>query len=235
MRPFRILGSLAAEGLSALYVRAKRLKPLRTGPVVGNVFAARTGTVNFYIYKDSGCTLCFDTGFGRESILRQLRKLGVDPLSVTHVFLTHADFDHAGGVSLFKNAKVYISAEEDLMLSIRTVRMFGFYRSKKIPRQCSLLGDGDTVRAGNSEVRAVLTPGHTPGSMSYILNGSMLFSGDTLRLENGRVYTLMRYNMDTKTQEKSIRKLAALDIRYAFAGHSGFTDDFAAAVSEWKK
>ena len=42
-----------------------------------------------------------------------------------------------------------------------------------------LVKDGDTIRAGMVELRAIHTPGHTPGSVCYI-TGRHLFSGDTL-------------------------------------------------------
>jgi glyoxylase-like metal-dependent hydrolase (beta-lactamase superfamily II)/rhodanese-related sulfurtransferase len=41
------------------------------------------------------------------------------------------------------------------------------------------LGDGDTVRLGHYQIRAISTPGHTNGCTSYFCDG-MLFSGDTL-------------------------------------------------------
>jgi len=42
-----------------------------------------------------------------------------------------------------------------------------------------LLADGDLLRAGSLEVRAVATPGHTPDSMSYLI-GDAVFVGDTI-------------------------------------------------------
>src|SRR4029077_83150 len=44
------------------------------------------------------------------------------------------------------------------------------------------LSDADVIRFGNSSVRVVHTPGHTPGSTCFVLEGDkpLLFSGDTL-------------------------------------------------------
>lgn len=42
-----------------------------------------------------------------------------------------------------------------------------------------LVKDGDTIRAGTIELKVIHTPGHTPGSVCYLV-GKHLFSGDTL-------------------------------------------------------
>ena len=44
------------------------------------------------------------------------------------------------------------------------------------------VGDGDTVGVGTATLDAVRTPGHTPESTSYLLDGQALFTGDTLFL-----------------------------------------------------
>ena len=46
----------------------------------------------------------------------------------------------------------------------------------------SALGDGDVLEVGSATLEAVWTPGHTPESTSYLLDGRALFSGDTLFL-----------------------------------------------------
>jgi glyoxylase-like metal-dependent hydrolase (beta-lactamase superfamily II) len=46
----------------------------------------------------------------------------------------------------------------------------------------SALGDGDALEVGSATLEAVRTPGHTPESTSYLLDGLALFTGDTLFL-----------------------------------------------------
>ena len=46
----------------------------------------------------------------------------------------------------------------------------------------SALGDGDALQVGSATLEAVRTPGHTPESTSYLLDGRALFTGDTLFL-----------------------------------------------------
>ncbi len=47
-----------------------------------------------------------------ETALHQVRTLGYDPEDVRHILLTHLDLDHAGGISDFPKAKVYVLAAE---------------------------------------------------------------------------------------------------------------------------
>ena len=44
----------------------------------------------------------------------------------------------------------------------------------------SALGDGDVLEVGSATLEAVWTPGHTPESTSYLLDGRAILSGDTL-------------------------------------------------------
>jgi glyoxylase-like metal-dependent hydrolase (beta-lactamase superfamily II) len=47
-----------------------------------------------------------------ETALAQVRRLGFDPGDVRHIVLTHLDFDHAGGIEDFPNARVHVTARE---------------------------------------------------------------------------------------------------------------------------
>jgi len=49
-----------------------------------------------------------------ETALYQVRKLGFQPADVRHIILTHMDFDHAGGLEDFPNARIHVmEAERD--------------------------------------------------------------------------------------------------------------------------
>ena len=159
------------------------------------------------------------------------------PETVTHLFLTHSDVDHAEGAGLFKNAEIYLSPEEQPLIDGTTPRSFGrLYWNRSIERYTPV-NDGDTVTIGTARVTAIATPGHTPGSMSYLINDDILVCGDTLILKDGRVRVLWPvYNMDTEKERESIRKLAALEhIGLMVTAHTQGTWDFEYAMQKWKK
>lgn len=56
--------------------------------------------------------ILFDTGTDGGILLSNMRKLGIDPTSIDEVFISHAHFDHTGGLSEFlkvnRKAKIYV-------------------------------------------------------------------------------------------------------------------------------
>lgn len=225
----RIIGRLSAA-LEMKY----GLDPIQTGKITENLYVVNTDTVDFYLLRDGESIICFDAGYRPLVIKRELRSLGLDPCRVTHVFLSHADIDHTAGLRVFRNAVVYLSADEERMIrGARSIR--NAIRSPRIRRAYHLLSDNAVVAAGSHRVRAIATPGHTPGSMAYLVDGTYLFLGDTCKLKDGQAYAGKHYTMDYEMQKESIRKLAQLqNVDWVFTAHSGYTRDFNRAFSYWK-
>jgi len=208
--------------------------------VADNVYEIKSRFVSMFVYNADELLVCFDTGFDEKTVKDGFDQLGFDAAAVKYVFITHSDRDHVGGLQLFKHAEVYLSIDEEQMITRKTPRFFGITHNPPITRDYTLLNDGDTVQAGPVRVKALATPGHTPGSMSYVVNDSILFAGDTVVLKNGKARPFSKLHlrdlshMDTATQARSMRKLAHLsDIALMLTAHSGFTTEFDSAMTEW--
>jgi glyoxylase-like metal-dependent hydrolase (beta-lactamase superfamily II) len=163
-----------------------------------------------------------------------MAKLNLTPSKIKAVFLTHTDSDHVGGLGLFSSAKVYFSNEEEQMINGKTPRFFLLVKNN-LPARYDLLVDNQNVEVGGIKIHCILTLGHTPGSMSYIVNDEYLFSGDTLSFENGEVRVFNEFfNIDTNREKSSITELLKLpDIRYVFTAHYGYTDNYQASFARW--
>jgi glyoxylase-like metal-dependent hydrolase (beta-lactamase superfamily II)/protein-S-isoprenylcysteine O-methyltransferase Ste14 len=217
-------------------LRAAWFYPVPTGQIAEHVYAVQDGNVNAFIYADRSHAIAIDTGYTGDMPRKELARLAIPPGSVPHVFLTHGDVDHAGGLDAFPDAQIYLGRGEEQMVDGTTPRLFGVYHSPRIARPTTALADGQVVTVGSITVQAIATPGHTPGSTSYLVNGSVLFTGDTLALQDGLVRSFYRVsNKDTAREQESIRKLARLEgVTLLCTAHTGCTDDFALSMRRWR-
>ena len=158
---------------------------------------------NLALYRDGTNTVLFDAGSGPDfmpsagMILDSLDAAGVAPDDITHVVFTHAHPDHIWGLlddfdePLFVNATHMMGRTEwDYWWNPETVETIGEARAafavgarrrmEAIEGSVILFDDGEEILPG---VAAILTPGHTPGHMSFeVRSGSdaALVIGDAI-------------------------------------------------------
>jgi glyoxylase-like metal-dependent hydrolase (beta-lactamase superfamily II) len=201
---------------------------LETGPVCERVWAVRDGCVNLYAVQAQAGLVCFDAGWRAARVAQGFRQLGLDVRDVAAVFATHLDWDHSLGASLYPRAVLYAGAAE-LACRWRGRRRGG-------PRWTGV-SDGETVVVGGLQVRAICTPGHTRGSMCYVADKRLLFTGDAMLLRNGAAAPFYRcFNRHPAAVDGSIRKLAHLGgIGQVMTAHSGASSDPDAAFRAWRE
>lgn len=118
-----------------------------------------------YIAGSNGQAIVIDPVYPAEKYTEFARNEG---LTIVKVIDTHQHADHVSAareVARLTNAELYMSKYEQ----------YDFASSK--------IGDGDIITVGNSKIRAIHTPGHTAGSLSYVLDEKYVFTGDVLFLE----------------------------------------------------
>lgn len=87
--------------------------------------------------------------------------------TIRHVIDTHIHADH-------------LSRSRELSERVRATLLLPEQRRVRFPHEP--VRDGAEIRFGSSTLRAMHTPGHTPESMCYRVDGSWLLTGDTLFL-----------------------------------------------------
>ena len=206
-------------------------KTIPTSQIAPNLYSVRTGYVNFYIYRENKFAMCIDAGVGISKIKKELNKIHISPEEIIHVFLTHSDKDHVEGIKLFSKANIYISKLEEPLMS-GEIKRSRLTRNSKLGREHVTLSDGDVITLGSIDIKAIGTPGHTIGSMSYLINDHLLFVGDTIHLKKDRATTGINFmNMDIKLQQESLKKLAALkNISLLCTGHTGVSKNFSSVM-----
>ena len=139
------------------------------------------------LLRAPGRTILVDVGaFGvRKELAKQLRARSVEPAGVTDVVLTHAHYDHSVNFTLFPNATVWIGAEE-LAWAARQPPGFNplpelYVRELAASSRVRRIGYGDEFLPG---LKALASPGHTPGHLLFYLTGNdvpLLFTGDAAK------------------------------------------------------
>ena len=124
------------------------------GPMDNNVFVLRC--------RHTGDAVLLDAANEHERLLDLARSLGV-----RRVLETHGHWDHIQAVPELREAgySVGVTAEDAAMLDSYD----------------EIIDDDTTIAVGRLTLRTIHTPGHTPGSMCFVVEGKpLLFSGDTL-------------------------------------------------------
>lgn len=221
-----------------LYRISPMLGVAGTGKVAEGIFALKDSMVNAYLITDGSNTICIDAGLKMDTLRRELTKLKIDPSAVQMVFFTHADPDHVGGARLFNKAQ-FILPEMEVAMVNGTVkrRLMGREMKGSLDLPYVTMKENAEMNIGNIKIKAILTPGHTSGSTSYLVNEHYLFTGDLLVLRNGKAeVTSSMLNNNHELSKQSIRKLAEdlQDVRVILTAHSGFTADFEQAMAGFK-
>ena len=167
----------------------RNFTPSETGKVATDLYAVNDKMVSMFVLKSGDDLIGFDAGNDLENIRVGFKKLGFDPLKVKAVFLTHSDGDHVRALPLFKNATVYLPEKEESIVTGKEKRKFLIFKKiNTLPvSNYTLIADGKEIYFGGSTIKAYLTPGHTIGSTSYLINGKYLVVGDLALVEHGKL------------------------------------------------
>ena len=232
-----IIAGVAALAMGGMLLKMKSemsgFTPLETGRIVNDIFVVKDDFANLFIIQDSAQYIVIDCANSEAAVAEQMKKLGINPNEVAAVFLTHTDGDHVGALGLFNKAKLYISKEEEQMINGKKSR-FSWFGYNSIPRtDYTLLEDREVVQIGNLKIEGILVPGHTSGTMAYLVNDKYLFTGDILSLKDGKIAPIPAFfDMDNAQAIKSMDIIRYIpSAEYIFTAHWGYTDDYKTAVA----
>lgn len=177
---------------------------------------------NCYIIEGDEELLVIDPGDNGQFINERIKKFNK---KLSGILLTHAHFDHIGGVDDVVNAHgvdVYVHKEEKSWLTDTVKNGSKKFEAYQLPPVVQhtiplVIGEGQH-KIGEFEFEALHTPGHSPGSLSFVF-GDFAVVGDTLF--KGGIGRTDLYKGDTETLMSSIEdKLLELDPNtIIFPGH----------------
>ena len=174
----------------------------------------------YFIVNDDGDAVVIDCGENYKKIKQTEETYN---LKIKAVLLTHAHFDHSGIAKKLQDdgAKIYISSIDAPKLKNELNLSSHFGRKFDVLDADFTFMDGEELSVIGIPVKVMLTPGHTDGSATFIIE-NMLFTGDTLFLESvGRTDFPSGNRRDLVS---SVKKLFALNGDYSvYPGHEDFT------------
>ncbi|MBP3569937.1 MAG: MBL fold metallo-hydrolase [Lachnospiraceae bacterium] len=151
--------------------------------------------VNLYLIEGKSCYLIDSGVTGSERLIEKyLNSIGKTMSDIRGVFLTHSHPDHIGGAAELKRitgCKIYAPLEEmewieniDTQFKYRPIPNFYGLLSESVKVDVPLR-DGDMfILEDGIQIKTMVTPGHSHGSMSFVLNDSVIFTGDAIPVAN---------------------------------------------------
>lgn len=181
-------------------------------------------TNGYLVWKDqSDKCILIDPADEADKLIRYIHKEGLTPEAI---LLTHGHYDHflavPGLQKEWPKLRVYCHPldcpkameEYDPMMrqTYPTVSALG----NVVPAK-----EGQQLRVAGFDIRVLYMPGHTPGSVIYIMEDAM-FSGDTLFC--GSIGRTDFAGGDERAMKRSLKRLAAISEDYrVYPGHEAVT------------
>jgi metallo-beta-lactamase class B len=152
--------------------------------VFDNLYFIGTRTAGVWAIHTADGIIVVDANFHYSSkeLVMGLLNFGLDPLDIKYVIVTHAHDDRYWGAKalqdLYPNARIAMSAADwDLVAKDNSPVQFK-------PKKDMVITDGQKITLGEVTVTAYITPGHTPGTLSLIIEP--LWNKTSLASDNER-------------------------------------------------
>lgn len=199
----------------------------------------------FWIVRDHARTVVVDCGFSAEAGKRRgrsllidpvdaLRGLGVDPVTVSQVVVSHAHYDHIGNLDRFPAAEIVLSRREyDFWTGpyANRVQFAHTTEAGELAHLSALAAQGrlrlvdDTLDVAPG-LELVVIGGHTPGQLiaqATVDGGAVILAADALHfyeeLERDRPFFVVADLVEMYRGFDLLREMAADPGRRLVAGH----------------
>jgi metallo-beta-lactamase class B len=161
------------HGVLEKFVAMGRFEPAR---VFDNLYYVGAKWVSAWAIKTPDGIILIDTlnnaDEAASTIEKGLRELGLDPASIKKIIVTHAHGDHYGGATYLqeKYSAEIIMSEKDWQEMAKPELQYDDVLWGRPPKRGTSLPDGGSVTLGGYTVKAIQTPGHTPGTLSLVFD-----------------------------------------------------------------
>lgn len=210
---------------------------------IDDVSAGKGGTAFLVIGRDKAALIDTGMAYCAPALIANIRRrLAARPLD--YILITHSHYDHVGAIPYLKTAWPacqVLGAEHARHIFTRpnalaTIRRLGaqaaaLYCGGELPpyddallKVDAVVADGDTLDLGGRRVQVLETPGHTRCSLSFLIDGQILFASEsTGYMSAGKIYPA--FITSSADALASIRRCRQLDPTVIVSPHHGPVGD----------
>ena len=167
----------ALPGREAFYRNpsAARCQPFR---IIGNLYYVGDKQVCAHLIDTGDGLILFDAGYQNtvHLLIQSIWELGFDPADIKYLILSHGHFDHFGACNEFRalyGCKTFMSrADAEMHRTNPAGALLDMNPNPfaQLPIIDHEFEDGEIIRLGNTAIRCVLTPGHSPGTTTFFFD-----------------------------------------------------------------
>lgn len=148
--------------------------------IFGNLYYVGDKKVCMHLVDTGEGLILFDSGYSHnyDGLISAIKSLGFSPADIKILIHSHAHFDHFGGGDRLRNdygVKIYMSTVDTDLTRQMPQRALMHLAPGKEDTICYpdiTIEDGDEICLGNTRIQCVLSPGHTPGTMSFFFQAT---------------------------------------------------------------
>jgi glyoxylase-like metal-dependent hydrolase (beta-lactamase superfamily II) len=171
------------------------------------------------VLVDAGC------GISAEKLFRNVMRHGTELSEIERLLITHCHYDHTGGIQAVRektNCKVVMHELDAVFLEEANESVTGaaWYGGslKPVLVDIKLKGDQNTLDLGAGKIDAIHVPGHSPGSLVYVMESEglkVLFGQDV----HGPIHPSLL--SDREDYIRSLNLMISLQADILCEGHYG--------------
>ena len=209
-------------------------KPGPPFKLFGNTYYVGTCGISSILITSSAGHVLIDSGtrLGARVVIENIKKLGFDPLDIKVLLHSHEHHDHVGGLDYIKTstgARLFTSQGALGAISSGTPSQqdpqYGMLKVMEPVEVDGIIEEGQHVKLGMLELNPLVTPGHTPGALSWQwrsceLNKCAVFVyADSLSPVSSEVYRFSDFKNYLSAYRTSIEKISTLECDILIAPH----------------
>ncbi|MFN8389748.1 MAG: MBL fold metallo-hydrolase [Bdellovibrionota bacterium] len=217
-----------------------------SGPLTENVYQLTTALSTHFLVGGE-CAALIDTGASatHERLVQELQKYLGDSSELKYIFLTHAHFDHVGGIPFLRkyaphvqvvaapltaqiladpeSSKTFYEKNKRVAEAMNVPMEMSFEEWRELLKVDRILGDGDVIDLGaDVDVKLIGCPGHTEDIVAYyIRSDSALAAAEAIGSYEGRDKLTPCFPWSYHNYVISLDRLAGLEVKVLGLPHAG--------------